>query len=63
MRNLAWLIIGLALVFFTTGCAMHHIPMHDQTNAAGLTHASVPGGKVAEAELACEGPSTVCEVP
>lgn len=63
MRSLSWLIMGLVLALFINGCEMHQVYMQDQTEAARLPHASVPSGKVVEAELACEGPSTVCEVP
>lgn len=63
MRYVSWLIMGLVLALFINGCEMHQVYMQDQTDAARLTHASMPSGKVVEAELACEGPSTVCEIP
>jgi len=55
--------MGLVLAFFTNGCAMHNFSMHDPIKDARMTKASVHSDKVVATELACEGPSTVCEVP
>jgi hypothetical protein len=63
MRSLTWTIMGLVLAFFTNGCAMHNFSMHDPIKDARMTKASVHSDKVVATELACEGPSTVCEVP
>lgn len=66
MRSLAWPIMGLVLAFFMNGCETHHISKHALIADAGTTEESVSDGKVVkmvEPELACEGPSTVCEVP
>ena len=63
MGSLAGLIMGLVLAFFTYGCATHHSSKHVLSAAAGTTDESVTDGKAVETELACEGPSTVCEVP
>ena len=63
MRSLAWPMMGLVLAFFTTGCATHNFSMHDPIKDAPTINVSVPTDKVVVTELACEGPSTVCEVP
>jgi hypothetical protein len=55
--------MGLVLAFFTNGCAMHNFSMHDPIKDARMTTASVHNDKVVVTEMACEGPSTVCEVP
>ncbi len=63
MRSLAWPIMGFALACFTSGCATYDIPKHGLIADASMTEESMLDGKVMKAELACEGPSTVCEVP
>jgi hypothetical protein len=63
MRSLAWPILGLALAFFTNGCATHHTSKPGLLADASTTLESVSDSKAVETELACEGPSTVCEVP
>jgi hypothetical protein len=63
MRSLAWPIMGLVFAFFTIGCATHHASKHGLLADASTTLESVSDSKVVETELACEGPSTVCEVP
>jgi hypothetical protein len=63
MRSVTWTSMGLALAFFTNGCAMHNFSMHDPIKDARMTTASVHNDKVVVTEMACEGPSTVCEVP
>jgi len=63
MRSLAWPIMGLVLAFLTIGCTMHHTSKHGLLADASTNIESVSDSKVVETELACEGPSTVCEVP
>jgi hypothetical protein len=63
MRSLTWTIMGLVLAFFTNGCAMNNFSMHDPIKDTRMTTASVHSDKVVVTEMACEGPSTVCEVP
>jgi hypothetical protein len=55
--------MGFALACFTSGCATYDIPKHGLIADASMTEESMLDGKVMKAELACEGPSTVCEVP
>jgi hypothetical protein len=63
MRPLTWTIMGLVFAFFMTGCATHNFSMTDPIKDARITKASVHSDRVVATELACEGPSTVCEVP
>lgn len=65
MQLLAWPIMGLVFVFFMNACETHQGSKYGLIADAGTTEESRSDGKVvkmAEAELACEGPSTVCEV-
>ena len=63
MRLLAWPMMALVFGFFTIGCATHHTSKHGLLADASPTLESVSDSKGVQPELACEGPSTVCEVP